>query len=117
MFKLLSTISLLENEEMTRLCRQALYEMIWKEPNSKVAPRFNIFNVALAKICLKHGIPRPPRGYWAKLTAGKPVTRIDLPRRGLGMSQHIELDNKNRWHYSRPTNPDQVEIVLCQNLI
>jgi hypothetical protein len=85
--------------------------MIWKEPISKVAPRFNISNVALAKICRKHGIPRPPHGYWAKLTADKPVTRIALPRRGLGMPQHIELDNKNRWHYSRPTDPDQVEIL------
>jgi len=95
---------------MTRLSRQALYEMIWNEPISKVAPRFGISDVALSKICRKHGIPRPPRGYWAKLAAEKPVTRISLPSRGLGMPQQIDFDYKNRWRYSRLTDPDQIEI-------
>jgi hypothetical protein len=33
----------------------------------------------LGKICSRFAIPVPPRGYWAKLAAGKHVTRIPLP--------------------------------------
>jgi hypothetical protein len=35
--------------------------------------------VGLAKACKRHGIPRPPRGYWAKLEAGKRVDKPKLP--------------------------------------
>jgi len=40
---------------------------------SKVALDFDISDVALKKICKKHRIPSPQRGYWAKKAAGKPV--------------------------------------------
>ena len=36
-------------------------------------------NVGLAKICRKHDIPRPPRGYWAKKQFGKAPPRTPLP--------------------------------------
>ncbi len=87
---------------MTRINRQTLHEMIWKEPISKVAPRFGISDVALSKICRKHGIPRPPRGYWAKQATGKPVINTPLSLRGLGMPREIELVYKNRWSYKTP---------------
>lgn len=95
---------------MTRVSRQALYEMIWKEPISKVSPRLGISDVGLSKICRKHGISRPPRGYWAKVIAGKSVVKAPLSRRGLGLPREIELDYKNRWRYTRLSDPDQVEI-------
>lgn len=95
---------------MTRVSRQALYEMIWKEPISKVSPGLGISDVGLSKICRKHGIPRPPRGYWAKLAAGKPVIKAPLTPRGLGMPREIELVYKNRWRYTRPSDPEKVEV-------
>ena len=36
-------------------------------------------DVALHKICRKHGIPNPPLGWRAKKAAGKPVERTPLP--------------------------------------
>jgi hypothetical protein len=44
-----------------------------------LAPKFGISDVALKKRCKNLGIPTPPRGYWAKLEAGKPVKRPLLP--------------------------------------
>jgi len=37
----------------------------------------------------------PPRGYWARLAAGKPVDKADLPRRGLGQSDLIQIGRPN----------------------
>jgi len=44
-----------------------------------VAADFGLSDVALHKICRKHRVPTPGRGYWAKLAAGKPVRRARLP--------------------------------------
>lgn len=95
---------------MTRISRQQLYSMIWEEPMKKVAPKFGISDVALSKICRRHNIPRPPRGYWAKLAAGKRVTQVPLPDRGLGLPKEIEFGGKRRWQYTLPDDPTQIEI-------
>jgi hypothetical protein len=51
--------------------RQALYDEIWAEPMTTVAQRYGLSDVGLRKICVKLGIPVPPRGYWARLAAGQ----------------------------------------------
>lgn len=58
-----------------QLTRRELYEMIWTRPTTKVAADLGISDVALHKICEKHRIPSPGRGYWAKLAAGKSPKR------------------------------------------
>jgi len=35
-------------------------------PVAKVAESFGLSDVGLAKICGRHRVPVPPRGYWAK---------------------------------------------------
>src|SRR5690348_7683281 len=40
---------------------------------TKLAADFGISDVGLAKICARHRVPTPPRGYWAKLQSGKKV--------------------------------------------
>lgn len=55
--------------------------------------------MALAKTCRIHGIPIPPRGYWAKLQAGKKVSRPPLPARGLGMPEIIRAGGRYRSYY------------------
>lgn len=62
-----------------KLTREELYEAVWLEPMSKLAKRFGVSDVALAKICRRHGIPLPGRGYWAKLAAGKAPAKPPLP--------------------------------------
>ena len=61
--------------ETRRLSRQDLYELVWARPVTQVAEEFGLSDVALHKICKKHRVPVPARGYWAKLAAGKPVKR------------------------------------------
>jgi hypothetical protein len=60
--------------------REKLYEEVWKEPVLVVANRYGVFNVALAKACRKLAVPLPPRGYWARVRAGrKALPRPSLP--------------------------------------
>ena len=60
--------------------REALYEETWAEPMSSLAKRYNISDVALAKVCRKLQVPVPPRGYWARIRNGYKVTKPPLPQ-------------------------------------
>jgi len=68
-----------------QLTRRQLYDKVWAQPMTKIAPTLWLSDVGLAKVCRKYEIPRPPVGYWAKLAHGKHVERIELP----------ELSNKD----------------------
>jgi hypothetical protein len=59
--------------------RDKLYEEVWSEPVTAVAKRYGVSDVAIHKTCKRLAIPVPPRGYWARLRAGKPVERQPLP--------------------------------------
>jgi hypothetical protein len=59
--------------------RKALYEEVWSTPGRTLAKKYGVSDVALAKACRRHKIPRPPRGHWAKLAAGKPSAQEPLP--------------------------------------
>ena len=63
---------------MKQLKRSELHEMVWSKPMTHLAKEFGLSDVALAKICRKHGIPRPIRGFWARRAAGQSakVTRL-----------------------------------------
>lgn len=65
---------------VTSLTREELHQRVWSTPMSKLAREFEMSDVGLAKICKKHNIPRPSRGYWAKIENGKDVTRLPLRR-------------------------------------
>lgn len=69
---------------MPILTRQELYDLVWSTPMTKLAEDFGLSDVGLAKICERHRIPTPPRGYWAKKDAGKKVKQtifvhVDAP--------------------------------------
>ncbi len=55
------------------LTRSELYDLVWSKPVAKVAEDLGISGVAVKKICDKHRVPVPGRGYWAKLAAGQKV--------------------------------------------
>ena len=63
----------------TPVSREALYEEVWTDAVTVVAPRYGLSDVGLVKICKKLGIPVPPRGYWAKVKAGRPTRKVPLP--------------------------------------
>jgi len=58
--------------------RRGLYDKIWAEPMLVVAKRYGLSDVGMAKLCRRAQIPVPPRGYWARLRAGKQVRRPAL---------------------------------------
>lgn len=55
------------------LTRRELYDLIWATPMSTLAADFGVSDRGLAKICERHRVTGPTRGYWAKLAAGKKV--------------------------------------------
>src|SRR2546428_12082544 len=50
--------------------REELYAQVWSEPMVRLAKRYGVSDVALAKVCRKLDIPVPPRGYWRRLETG-----------------------------------------------
>lgn len=66
-------------EEATVLTREQLYDLVWTTPLSKLAVGYAISDVGLKKLCARHGIPTPPRGYWAQRAAGRKLNRPKLP--------------------------------------
>ena len=68
--------------EHVKVTREELYEQVWNTPVSKLAAQYGISDVGLAKTCARLGVPRPSRGYWAKLAAGEKVKRPPLPKPG-----------------------------------
>jgi hypothetical protein len=61
------------------LTREELHILVWAKPMTEVAKDFQISDRAMAKICARKQVPVPPRGYWAKKSAGKDVPKPSLP--------------------------------------
>jgi hypothetical protein len=71
--------------------REQFYELVWSKPMTHLAKDFAISDVALHKICRKHGIPNPPLGWWAKKAAGKKVKQTPLPEAKPGAPDRITI--------------------------
>lgn len=80
--------------------RSELYEKVWSEPVGDVARTLGISGVALGKTCRRHGIPVPPRGYWARRNTGRESVRPPLPK--------AELDTEIPFPRSTPEVQDQI---------
>lgn len=61
------------------LTREELYNKAWTTPIHKLSKEFGLSDVGLAKVCRRHQIPIPGRGYWARLQAGQSPKRTPLP--------------------------------------
>lgn len=48
-----------------------LEELVWQMPTTRVAELFSVSDKAIEKRCKRLGISKPPRGYWARVYAGK----------------------------------------------
>jgi len=58
--------------------RERLYQEVWAEPMTTVALRYKVSSSFLARVCTWLNVPRPERGYWAKLAVGKVSERPPL---------------------------------------
>ncbi|MBN9304806.1 MAG: hypothetical protein BGO82_11135 [Devosia sp. 67-54] len=74
-----------------RVTRDELYALVWQKPMSRLAEEFGISGNGLAKICDRMAVPYPPRGYWAKKEAGKPVVTFKLPPRKDGIPEATDI--------------------------
>jgi hypothetical protein len=82
--------------------REELYELVWSVPMVKVAEKFKVSGSYMARICTNLNIPRPERGYWAKLAFGKAPDKPSLPELQTGdpiswcqdgeLNRHLDLD-------------------------
>jgi hypothetical protein len=61
------------------LTRETLYALVWSEPMLKVAARYGVSSSYMARVCISLNVPRPERGYWAKLAVGKASPIPPLP--------------------------------------
>lgn len=81
--------------------RNLLYEQVWAEPVQTVAKSYGVSGVYLARVCRQLSVPLPPRGYWAKVRAGKSPRRARLPK--------LKKDEKETlavWRRSAPKRAD-----------
>ncbi|MDX0921837.1 hypothetical protein GOE04_11725 [Sinorhizobium medicae] len=60
------------------LTREELHGLVWSTPILKLAEEFGLSDRGFAKICARHLVPTPPRGYWAKVEAGQSVKKTPL---------------------------------------
>ncbi len=85
------------------ITRQELYDLVWAEPMTHAAKRFDISDVMLGRICEDRHVPRPPRGYWANLQSKSPRKQQfvkpplpELPEPDIGFSRYISMEYKQR---------------------
>ncbi|WP_315731256.1 MULTISPECIES: hypothetical protein [unclassified Bradyrhizobium] len=88
------------------LTRRAMYDLVWSQPMIKVAESFGISDVALKKICDRHRVPTPARGYWAKKAAGKPAKQVPFHGTADPQHEHISI------HGSHQNLPPEVKQAL-----
>jgi hypothetical protein len=93
------------DREHHRLTRQELYDLTWTDPVYKVAARFGISGVALAKKCRKAGIPLPSRGYWAQLAHGKKVRKVPLKPAPKGVEETVIITQGDGPWPTQPPEP------------
>lgn len=83
--------------QKTTFERQKLFDEVWTTPVTKLAKEYGLSDVGLRKICVSLDVPLPPRGYWAKLAAGKmirkpPLHETKLPTTYERVMNVIEVD-------------------------
>lgn len=104
--------------------RRELYDQVWSVPMARLAKKYGLSDSGLAKICRKHNIPRPPRGYWAKTAAGQKLKHTPLPAGDPGivieitpyMHQAQELNAQKAGSDILAMLPEESSIIVSKKL-
>lgn len=82
------------------LSREELFALVWERPTSEIANELGISDVAVGKLCEKLQVPKPPRGYWARVEAGQTPRRPALKafREELKAKRKSELQARTAGH-------------------
>jgi hypothetical protein len=76
--------SLSESKAVFPVSRDELYKQVWSQPMTELAKYYDVSSSYLTRVCSRLNVPRPERGYWAKLAVGKEVIKPSLPEPGPG---------------------------------
>ncbi|CAM3343934.1 hypothetical protein [Paracidovorax anthurii] len=87
------------------ITRTDLYRQVWETPLSRLAPELGLSDNGLRKLCKRHDIPIPARGYWARAAAGQAVKSTKLPRPD---------DNELVWEPPTPREAKRRETARAQ---
>lgn len=90
---------------MITMTRKDLYEKVWSSPTTELREVLGISDVAIAKLCKKLNVPKPPRGYWEKIKYGHQVSRPPLPTAGGDISEQVTIRSSIR-NVARTAGPD-----------
>lgn len=96
--------------QTVKLRREELYEKVWTTPMWKLAKEFTLSDRGLAKLCQRHKIPVPGRGYWARLAAGQKPPRARLPAITDARLELIEIVLREQQVKEDETPMENVEI-------
>src|SRR5690349_11192148 len=82
-----------DDVETHELSRSDLYDRVWTTPLRTLAVQFGVSDVGLSKLCHRHEIPTPPRGYWVQKEFGKDDPRPSLPRAAMAASEIVVIQS------------------------
>ncbi|MCO6185219.1 hypothetical protein [Rhizobium sp. L1K21] len=60
------------------ISREELFALVWEKPTQEVAKELAVSDVAIAKLCARLQVPKPARGYWARVRSGQVLRRPPL---------------------------------------
>ena len=75
----------------TEMTREALYDLVWQRPISKLAPEFGTTPYWLRKICHDHDIPTAPNEWWFAKEYGRQAVQTPLPKDSQFAGQMITI--------------------------
>jgi hypothetical protein len=88
--------------------RQELFELVWSMPMTKLSKQFELSDVGLRKICVKHQIPLPPQGYWIRKEFGKVDLRPEMPNKKF--NPEIKINNEYKTQLNRERSNSKIAV-------
>jgi len=84
------------------------HALVWSKPMRDLVREWQISEPALRGICVRAGIPIPPRGHWNRRDPHDPSHVVPLPPRGLGESNRVYFGTRQH-RFQR--DPEEIPAV------
>jgi hypothetical protein len=78
--------------DVVEMTRDELHKHVWTTPIQLLSEALGLSDIGLAKTCRQMEVPKPGRGYWARLDAGQSVEQIQLPPPSAGAVRKWTFD-------------------------
>ena len=99
------------NKREVNMTREQLYASVWTKPTTHLAQEFGISDVALAKICRKLDVPKPPPGYWRAVEFGQHPPKPPLPKVREGVPAYVVIRASATWLSNKALDPAALERI------